>query len=128
MGGVRQRLATSNQQLATNSGPLQLLLALRGLLVVKRRGLAGRAHLPLEIGGLLGVLGRGRGVLLGTDGVLLGLAAVDVGLAAALARPRDVGVGLVAVGDGLPGQPLLLDLALDGAVAKQRGERGDDGR
>ena len=93
---------------------------------MKRGGFPGRAHLLLEVRGLLGVLGRGRRMLLRAGGVFLGLAAVNIGLPTALTRAGDVGVGLVAVGDGLSGQPFLLDLALGSAVAKQHGERGDD--
>ena len=66
---------------------------------------------------LLGVLGGSGGVFLGLGGVLLGLAAVTLGVAAALARPGDVRVGLLAMRERLVGEPLLLDLALGRAAA-----------
>lgn len=107
-------------------GSVQLLLALRGLLVVHAGG-AARALLALgQLGRALLVLGGLLGVLVGQLAVLLGDLLSPLALAGQLRSPGDVRLGLLAVAGGLAAQTLVLDPLRLRALAQRGSDQGDD--
>ena len=104
---------------------VELRLALCGLLVVKRRRLAGGTRPPFEVGRLRSVLvGSGR-MLLRLCLVLLRLGPVRFGLTAEILRPGDVRLCLLAMRARFSCQPPPLGLALRRPPPQGGSDQGD---